>query len=387
MPGQPELVDIGLDVQDGSTGELRWGVGVSTGQGFSGNMTFNKRNFDLWNPPSSPNPITAISEILDNEAFHGGGQTLNLFLAPGNRVSQYQATWVEPDLFGSHFDTYEGRVTGRRIIRPLPDGYTSDTLGASVGLSRNFTDTFSLGASIREDGVKVRSLAPDATSLAYAAEGHTELRGMSLSAHLRDVDDFTRPSHGYDFTLSGEVVGGPFGGGANFTKLTHRADVYLTATENERGNRTVLHFGQFFGVADAFGDSANVFLTERFYMGAYNLRGFGFRRAGPKQFGRPLGGEAQWTGTIEMTLPLVATRVEGGVRDQELLRWVIFNDFGLLGTDFADRSFRQLRAASGIGLRIEIPGLNIPVSIDVGWPWRYLDTDDRDQVYFSIGNR
>ena len=387
VPNQPDLVDIGLDVQDGSTGELRWGVGISTGQGFAANVTFNKRNFDLWNPPSSLNPITAIGEILDNEAFHGGGQTLQLFLAPGNRVSQYQATWVEPDVFGMHFDTYELRVSGRRIIRPLPDGYTSDTLGASVGLSRYFTQNFSLGLSVREDGVKVRNLAADATSLAYAAEGHTELRGVSLSAHLREVDDFVRPTEGYDFTLTGEVVGGPFGGGADFTKLTHRADWYAPVTENERGHRTVLHLAQFFGVANAFGDSDSVFLTERFYMGAYNLRGFGFRRAGPKQFGRPLGGEAQWTGTIEMSFPLVATRVEGGVRDQELLRWVLFNDFGLLGTDINDSTFRQLRAASGIGLRIEIPGLNIPVAIDVGWPWRYQETDDRDQVYFSIGNR
>jgi outer membrane protein insertion porin family len=384
VPGRPDEVDIGLDVTDGPTGQLRWGVGVSTGQGLQAQFTMNKNNFDLWKLPSSADPVTVLSEILDNKAFHGGGQNLSLLIAPGNRQSQFQIAWSDPDIFRQHLDTWELRVAGNRIIRRLPDGYTSDVLGAQVGLAHNFSDYFQIGVSLRQESVEVDSLAPDATSLAFDAEGQTELRGARLTARYRDYDDVLRPTSGFELSLSGDVVGGPFGGEESLTKLTHTANVYVPLRENEVGHRTVLHLEQFFGIANEFGGSDDVFLTERFYLGGATLRGFDYRRAGPKQFGRPLGGEAMWHATAEVYFPLVSTRLEGDLRDRELLRWVVFTDFGLLGLDVTDPTFRELRAASGIGLRIEIPLLEIPIALDLGWPWLYEESDDRRQLYFSI---
>lgn len=384
VPGQPDLVDLGLDVQDGSTGQLRWGVGISTGQGVQGTATFNKSNFDIGKPPSSWNPVTAIGEVLDNKAFHGAGQNLNMLLAPGTNVSQFSLSFADPDVFMLFEDTWELRVSGRRTIRRLPDGYTQDVLGGDLGLSRNFTDNVNVGIAFRQDSVEVDDLAPDATSLAFSAEGQTELRGMRVSARYRDYDDPGRPTSGLEIGISGDLIGGPFGGEESLTKLTHSAHYYVPLAENEMGHRTVLHVEQFLGFANEFGGSDDVFLTERFYIGGANLRGFDYRRAGPKQFGRPIGGEASWTSTIELYMPLIATRLEGEVRDREILRWLVFTDFGLLGLDDDDRTFRELRASSGIGLRIEIPFLEIPIALDLGWPWLYEESDDRRQLYFSI---
>ena len=380
----PSLVDLGLDLQDGPTGEFRWGVGISTGLGAQAQISFNKRNFDLWSPPSSANPITAIEEILDQKAFHGGGQTLNMLLAPGSRVSQGQVTWIEPDIFGDHLDTYTLRVSGRKLRRRSVEGYTSDTLGGEIGLSRSFTEFFSVGASLRQEAVEVKELAQDATSLAYDAEGNNELRGIRLSMRYRDYDDFLRPNSGIDVRLGLEVIGGALGGDESLTKLEHRADAYLPLTENEMGHRTVFHWRHFFGLADEFGDSDDVFLTERFRMGGADLRGFDYRGAGPTQFGRPLGGEAVYTSSYEIYFPLVATRLEGEVRDRELLRWVVFTDIGFLGRGLNDPLFREMRGSSGIGLRIEIPYLELPIALDLGWPWLYEETDDRRQLFFQI---
>ncbi|MBL8755068.1 MAG: outer membrane protein assembly factor, partial [Planctomycetes bacterium] len=341
-------------------------------------------NFDLWKPPSSLNPITAIGEVLDNKAFHGAGQNLGMLLAPGTRTSQFQLSFTEPDVFALYEDTYELRVSGRRLIRRLTDGATADTLGAEVGLSRNFSDHFNVGFSVRQESVEVDDLVPDATSLAFAAEGQTELRGVRLSARYRDYDDPNRPTEGFELSLAGDVVGGPFGGEESLTKLTHTAHWYVPLAENEMGHRTVLHLEHFLGFANEFGGSDDVFLTERFYLGGSNLRGFDYRRAGPKQFGRPIGGEATWSSTFELHMPLVATRLEGEVRDRELLRWLVFTDLGLLGLDHDDPTFGELRASSGIGLRIEIPLLEIPIALDLGWPWLYEESDDRRQLYFSI---
>ena len=384
VPGEPDQVDLGLDVQDGQTGELRWGAGISTGIGLQAQVIFNKRNFDLWNPPSTANPIDAIQEVLDAKAFHGGGQNLNLLLQPGTRQSQFGLTFTEPDIFGDHLDTYGLEVSGQRRIRRLPDGYTEDKLGGRIGLSRNFTEFLNASVALRLETVNIDDLAQDATRVAFDAEGDTELRGPRFSVRYRDYDDPLRPSEGVDLRLSFELLGGAFGGDENLTKWEHRADVYYPLTENEMGHRTVFHWRQFAGYADEFGSSDDVFLTERYYMGGANLRGFDFRRAGPTQFGRPVGGEVVYTSTYEVYFPLVATRMAGEVRDRELLRWVLFTDLGLLGLGINDPTFGELRASSGVGLRIEIPFLEIPIALDLGWPWAFQDSDVRRQLYFSI---
>lgn len=384
VPGREDQVDVGIDLEDGATGDLRWGVGISTGQGAQGNVTFNKRNFDLWKPPSSANPITAVGEILDNQAFHGGGQQLSMLLAPGTRFSQFQLTWIEPDVFRDHFETYELRVNGRRLIQRLPDGYTSDLLGAEVQLSRNFTRWFNAGVAVRHETVQVESLAPDATSLAFDAEGSTELRGTRLSLRYRDFDDPMRPTSGLELGLSADYVGGFLGGGESLTRYVHNAHLYVPIAENEMGHRTVLHLEHMLGFAEAFGGSDDVFVTQRFYMGGASLRGFGFRRAGPTQFGRPIGGEAMYTATAEVTFPLIATRMEGDVRDRELVRVVTFSDFGLLGLSADDPTFREPRLSVGFGVRIQVPFLELPIALDLGWPLIYEETDDRRQLYFSI---
>lgn len=382
--GTGELVDLGIDLVDAPTGELRWGVGVSTGQGFSASVTFNKRNFDLWDPPTSWNPGEAIGQILDNEAFHGGGQTFAMLLAPGSDYSQFRVSWTDPDIFDEYEETHELRVSGERLIRRLPDGYTSDTLQGEVGLSRYFTDEFNVGLSVRHATVTIKDLAPDATSIAYDAEGQTELRSIRLGARYRDYDDLRRPTKGFEASLSGEMIGGFLGGEEDMVKIDHTMQVYVPLRENEMGHRTVLHLEHRFGWGGAFGSSNDVFLTERFYMGGANLRGFDYRRAGPSQFNRPYGGEVIYTATAEVYFPLVATRLDGEVRDRELLRGVVFTDIGLLGLQIDDPTFNELRGSWGVGLRIEVPVLELPIALDVAWPYAYEESDDRRQFYFSI---
>jgi outer membrane protein insertion porin family len=125
-------------------------------------------------------------------------------------------------------------------------------------------------------------------------------------------------------------------------------------------------------------------VTERFYLGGSSLRGFEFRGVGPTQFGRPYGGEAMFYGTAELITPLVATRMENDLRDRELLRGVAFLDYGLLGLGLNDPSFDELRMSYGVGIRIDVPMLGIPISLDLGWPILSEDTDRRRQLWFSL---
>lgn len=385
--GDPEAVDIALDVKDGSTGQLNWGVGISTGQGIIGNLQFTKNNFDLWKPPTSVNPITGLVEVIENKAFHGGGQRLVMQAQPGTRFSNYTLSWTEPDIFVQHLDTWELRVAARKRIQRWRDGYTQDTIGGDVALSHNFTDNINAGFGVRQDTVDVGDLALDATELAYDAEGQTELRAARLFGSFRDYDDVMRPTSGFEFSANLEMVGGPLGGEESLTKFTQNGNLYVRLREDETGRATVLHLDGMFGVANEFGGSDDVFVTERFYMGGTNLRGFDFRSAGPKQFDRPYGGEVMFVGTAEIIFPLVSSRMPGEVRDREILRWLVFTDVGMLGLGPDDPSFGEVRAASGFGFRIELPFFQIPIAIDLGWPWKYEQSDDRRQLWFSMGQR
>ncbi len=383
VPGREDLLDLAVDVTEAATGEVRWGVGVSSGAGAQATLQFNKRNFDLFSPPSSWNPLTVFEEVLDNRAFHGGGQTLDLLLAPGTQISQFQLGFTEPDLFGEHFETTELRVNGRRTLR-FRDGYRADTLGLDVGLSRYLSEEFSVSLSAREETTRIRDIAADATRLVYDLEGKTELRGLRASALYRDLDDFLRPNSGVSLQGSFEVVGGALGGQTDFWKGTLTGHAYIPIAENALGHSTVLHFENSLGVAEAFSDTEEVYVTERFYLGGSSLRGFDFRGVGPSQFGRPYGGEAMLYGTGEIYFPLVATRTDADVRDRELLRGVVFVDYGLLGLGVTDPSFDELRMSYGIGLRIDVPMLGIPIALDLGWPIFWEQTDDRRQFFFTI---
>jgi outer membrane protein insertion porin family len=380
-----DALNLAVDVQEGETGELRWGVGISTGAGAQASMEFKKRNFDITDLPSSWNPLTVFNEVVDNKAFHGGGQNLDLLLAPGTQISQFRIGLTEPHLFGDPFTPYEGRVSmERRIRRYSRDGYTTDTLGGEIGLSRRLTEFFDIGGSFRQETINVEDPAPDATVLVFDAEGQTEMRGVRLNARYRDLNNFRRPTSGFSMNLGYQRMGGFFGGEENFWRATLDSDIYVPLRENDVGHSTVLHFEQYFGLGEAYGDSDDLFLTERFFLGGPNLRGFEFRGVGPSQFGRPLGGEAIYYNSLELGFPLVATRLERDIRDRELLRGVAFLDFGLLGLSLNDPTFREPRLSYGFGLRISVPLLEIPIALDLAWPILYEETDDRRQFYFSI---
>ncbi len=386
VSGSPDVVDLEIEVAEGDTGSFIWGAGVSTGAGVQARFQLTKRNFDLFRLPSSPGLFTLFDEITTNKAFHGAGQELELLAAPGTEISTFRLSFYEPDLFRDHVDTIGLRVQGFRSIRIL-DSFDSDSRGLIVGLQRNFTESVSLGVSLRQETTEVESVDANAPGIVFDAEGQTEIRSGAIQLSLRDLDDFLFPSTGYDVLASAEIAGGLLGGEEDFYKLRLRGEWFHRLAVDELERPHVLHLRQDFEYGHAYSNTDDLFLTERFYMGGTNLRGFDQRRAGPTQFGRPLGGEAMLLLRSEYLFPLVSTRQQRAIREVELLRGVVFADAGLLGTGIDDASFGELRASVGFGLRIHVPILGVPIALDFGFPISYEGTDDRQVFSFSLSSR
>ncbi len=379
----PDLVDLVIEVQEGDTGQLLWGAGISTGQGVIGRIQFLKRNFDIGKLPSSFAPGTFFREIVRGDAFHGAGQELDISLQPGSEISTFSISFYDPDVFRRHFDTIGLNVVGSRTIRLL-DGYDTDELRGYVALERNFTEQFSVSLGVRQSTSQVENVEANASSIVIEAEGKTELRGLRAAARLRELDHRLRPTDGYHFEVYTEVMGGPFGAEKDIVKSGLLADVYWPFHRDSLQRPHVLRSRTQFDFGDGYGRDDELYLGERFFLGGSNLRGFDQRRVGPTQFGRPIGGAVRAIQTLEYQFPMVSTRLENQFRETELVRGLLFVEGGSLGLDFGDRGLQDLRVSAGFGFRIHVPVLGLPIALDFAWPLSYEETDSRRVFYFSL---
>ncbi|MFO1052864.1 MAG: BamA/TamA family outer membrane protein [Planctomycetota bacterium] len=378
---QPDVVDLAVDVQEGDTGQLLWGGGVSSAFGLQARIQFIKRNFDIGRPPSSWNPIDWFSEIGSNKAFHGAGQELNVLLAPGTEVSYFDVSFFEPDIFRTHMDTIGLRVGGYRRLQAY-DSFRADSAGVELGLSRAFTEDISAAITFREESVRIGHVSANAPAIVFGDEGRSEIRGLSGALSFQDIDYPIEPTTGYRLRLSAETAGGFLGADQDFWKLGLVHTQYFRLWRDSRERAHVLRLKSSFDWGEAFGDTPDLFVTERFYMGGNTLRGFDQRRAGPFQFGKPVGGEARVLSSLEYGFPIFSTRQAGQLRETEVLRGHLFADFGLLGLDIHDLGAPRLTV--GIGINLLVPVLNAPLEFDLAWPILDQDQDEMRQFYFSI---
>ncbi len=385
VAGEDEFVDLEVAVKDGTTGQILWGGGFSSSAGLFGNVQYRKRNFDWRRSPTGWNPIDWFAQLLDNRAFHGGGQTLYIDLQPGTVISAASADFFEPDLLGGHLDTIGLGLNGSRWLRGY-DSYRADLLSAGMRLMRKFGHDLQVTASMNHQRVNIADIEADAPAIVWDAEGRNVIRSIGLSGRYTDVDAILRPTKGVRlsgyFTVSPEWLGSD----ERFWKAGAAVNGYVSVHRDSRGRAHVIELRARLNHGEGIQGDSTLPLTERFFMGGQGtLRGFDFRGAGPTQFGHPTGGRTQLLSGVEWSFPLFSTRPEGAVTETELIRGVGFFDAGMLGEGFDDPLFRQTRVSVGVGVRVLIPGLGgLPIALDLSWPLYRQESDDRQVFSFSF---
>jgi len=187
-------------------------------------------------------------------------------------------------------------------------------------------------------------------------------------AKVREVDAFL---NGTVTTLSLRLEGGLLGGDVDVVKLSleHRMGWRVVRTPGGHWHHLRIAFRTDW--AGAYGDSPEVPIFERFFLGGRNLRGFDYREAGPRSNGRPTGGEFRTTLSTQYTIPL-ASSAEAGFG----LDLVFFIDQGGLSTGFSEFSAEDWRISAGFGFAIGFGGPSQPpLLIDFGFPLRDRDSD------------
>ncbi|HET6202368.1 MAG TPA: BamA/TamA family outer membrane protein [Planctomycetota bacterium] len=385
--GESGWKDLRIEVQEGQTGNFLFGGGVSSVDGAFVSVSLLKRNADLFALPSSLG--SALSEIVEGKAFHGGGQDVQLELAPGTRLSLYRLHFHEPDLFGDHVERTSLTLDLYKRLRGFGGLYGEARQGLLAAFGRNFTRQTALEVGLKSEQVDVTNVDPAAPKPLFEQEelGLSGLRSAYVDFVHSRLDIPVDPTEGYLVRARYEHAGGPIGGDFDFRKVFLTGRGYVRVAEDERGRARVLSGVVRLAWAEGFGETETVPYTERLFAGGPGtIRGFDFRGVGPKFNGEPYGGEAMYLGSAEYRFPVYSTAVSGRLEEVELVRGRLFLDAGTLRKHFRN-SFEEWRAAGGVGVLIRLPiAPQLPITLDFGVPLHRERTDDTQVFTFSIGN-
>lgn len=362
---QPEPTDVPnrrnltIQVAEKNTGSMSLGAGFTSIESLVGFVEVSQSNFDLFNPPN----------------FTGAGQKLRLRASIGTELQNYQLTFVEPwflgrklefttDLFHrdlnyvSSQDIYSERQTGMRLGLRKALGsefligglsYTIENVDTKLNPGFHGPSTTIQNTPFPTPVYTPATVSPEIAS--QAVELLISKAGASLAWDTRD--SFLLPTKGQKTELKAELAGSVFGGDADYYKLELRHGRYIKGFYNGH----LLEIGGRVGVGDAFGQSDDIPLFDRYFLGGLDsLRGYKYRDIGPHDaFDEPLGGSTYWFGSAEYSIPLV-----------DRVRFAMFYDIGMVYADPYEFDLNQYADNWGLGIRLNLPiG---PLRLDYGIP-------------------
>ncbi len=325
-PGsEPNRKDLIFRVKEKRTGELSFGGGVSSIDRFLGFAEISQRNFDLLNWPR----------------FTGGGQSLSLSGRVGTITQYYDFNFTEPYLFNKPIswstDLYDTHQNNENV------DFEEGRLGAGTTFSRQFRDIFRFGTGYTLERVKLDHISGDApaTVLKFAGKNWiSKWRALIFSIDTRD--NVINPNKGFLYTFNGDLAGGFLGGDQDYYILQTSFTKYFSFFKTH-----LLEFRTKLGVSQDFGSSSEVPIFDRFFAGGLGtVRGYNYRRVGPKESGDSVGGQTIGLANLEYTFPIYKL---------DAFRGAVFIDAGHVNRKSYNFNFGDIAVSVGPGIKIKTP--------------------------------
>ncbi len=351
-----------VDVEEGRTGHVSFGVGFSTLEKAMMFAEFRQGNFDImrWRSP---------------HRLQGDGQKFRLRLKLGARSNEARLAIEEPWFLNRRV------AAGFEIFREKSDYYSSyyDEMraGFEVYFRKRLFELVEGRMFYSFEDVVIDDVSTSAPVFIEEEDLSISKVGLTLSRDTRDSILF--PSEGSIISLKKEFAGGVFGGDAEYGRLELQGAKFIqTFSPMEQ----VLSVSGRTGTLGRFnGDPADVPFFEKFFLGGpYNLRGWDYRDAGVDPLIKePQGGNSYSYGSLEYTFKVA-----------DPLRLALFYDGGYL----REGDFKLLPGDDhegwhdnwGLGVRIMVMGM--PLRLDLGFPISDpSDSGGSPQFHFSGGSR
>lgn len=313
----PDRTVINVDVQEKSTGEISFGAGFSTQDG----------------------PLAEISVKESN--LLGRGQDLRTRVLFSGQRQQYDIGFTEPYFLNREiaagFDLFKTQQDLRR-----QSSFDRSTNGINLRASYALTEHWQHSANYTLKQTDITNVQADASRFVREQEGArtSSLVGQAFTYDSRD-NKFDS-TDGYYFKFGQEVAG--LGGTARFIRHEVKSAYFYPVSKN-----WVLQLSGSAGYAQGIGQDVNI--ADRFFIGGDDLRGFKTFGIGPRDLETEdaLGGNAYYTGTMEIRFPL-------GLPE----------DLGFYGAAFVDAGSLFDVDDVGVGV-VDSGAIRVGAGLGIGW--------------------
>ena len=347
VEGTEDLLDVDIKVEERPTGFFSFGGGVSSVENF-----------------------LFAGQIQESNLF-GYGKTLSLDAQIGGVTKVLSLNYRDPYFFGTNWLLDVSMYAHDRDYRD----FERASRGISLGVGRRIKRYFQVRVFQEFSKQDVHNVRGDAQLVLSETERTIVSTGVGLSWDKRN--NYLDPTKGVLLSTSVEYAG-LFAGNTEFIKYNATAKSWIPFWKD-----TYFAAKAYYGLLHLIDAGDDLVVEERFFLGGPNtLRGFRYRRVGPR---RPtetggyviIGGVQQVLASLDFVVPL--SKTVG-------LKAVAFFD---IGNAFDENEFSlnpsNLRKDAGFGLRWISP-LG-PMKLDIGFPiGDRLPDEQKYEVQFTVGN-
>jgi outer membrane protein insertion porin family len=421
--GQPDTVDLLVDVKEGPTGNFSLGAGYSSGDGFLFNAGVAEKN------------------------LLGRGHGLNGSFSIGSQRQDFVVGFTDPYVYDTRiamgvdayntkreFNDFDEKKLGFGVNTSYPLKYLrfpflsrakDQTLGSDEfadDRAPTMWDYMRGGVGYEFTRDNIAGISSNTSDAIKNEAGTTLTSSVTPNISYDSRDHFFSPTEGTKSGLSVKFAG--LGGDTRFIKsdLNARWHYPLLKDPNWGGSYVLAlggSLGYGIGLNDGSSSGSDLPLFERYFIGGINsVRGFSDRSLGPRvrncttttvgsgvgntkcTFGDLLGGDKAAVVNAELMFPIA---------EQYGLRGVAFFDLGnsfgiscsttpgtltsdgttttITKTDCANTGFKlsDIRKSVGVGARWLSPFG--PLRVEIGFPLNKMPGDEASMLGFSIGSQ
>ncbi len=346
----PDRTVIKTTVEEQSTGDLSFGAGFSTDSGPLGNITITERN------------------------LLGLAQDIRLNLVLSGASSQIDISYTDPYFLDK--DLSAGFDLFRTTNEQSSSDFDQKNLGFGLRAGWDYQEDVRHVVRYLFERQDITNVGDNAAEIIQDDEGvfYTSTIGSTLTLDKRNSR--FDPTHGYVLVVDNSYTG--LGGNSYYFENTVGGAYYTPIFDID--NLTLRLSAQAGNIASL--EPTRV--SERFFVGGADLRGFESGGVGPRDgpSGDALGAKNFYTGSVELIFPL-------GLPQELAVRGRVFNDIGAAwGIDGSTENVEDSsnpRLSAGAGISWDSPFG--PLVIDLAYAYVKEDFDKTEVFRFSFGTR
>ncbi|NJD57749.1 MAG: outer membrane protein assembly factor BamA [Nitrospirae bacterium] len=340
--------DLLVKVKEGNAGAYEFGVGYADYEQFRGYAEISYRN--LWG--------------MNRQGLLRG----ELSSLQRRFITQYTEPWfLGRELPFRVLFLYENK---KEISFPEREvRYRIERYSASAGVEKQITKTLKAEFYYEYSIVRTTEVQPDVV-LSKEDVGTLAISALRPSLVFDTRDNPFDPTRGIVAGLSVKIASSLLFSETDFVKMTLYGSSF-----HQLHKRLVLALSARGGIAYGYGDTTELPLVERFFLGGrFSVRGYEQDTLGPKGADdNPTGGNAFAMGSVELR-----TYVGKG------LSIVPFLDFGNVWVKVSDFKPSDIKYTAGLGLRYGTPVG--PLRVDYGYKLNKEKNESSGELHFSIGH-